>query len=220
MIVRYFIPLFFALTTAAPALGEIYRFTFTDEWYEDDVSSGLPPGAHFTQMVGASHIPGSPLWSPSGTASLDIENVAESGDPAVLSAEVDAPILAGTAGAYLIIRGLFKPPFSRAKLFQILDDKPAVTLISMVAPSPDWFVGVSDLSLRDENGWIENLTVNLTPWDAGTEDGNSFTLSNPPTSPQSIIALPPDSPFIGSPVIATLQIERVAPNGDIMRTDF
>ena len=220
MIIRFFILLFFALTAAAPALGEIYKFTFTSAWDEDDVSSEFPADAHFTQLVGATHIPGAPLWTSGGIASLGIENVAELGNPTVLISEVDTAILAGTAGAYLKIRGLFNPSSSRTKLLEILDDKPVVTLISMVAPSPDWFVGVSDLSLRDESGWIESLTIDLMPWDAGTEDGNTFTLSNPPTNPQSIIAIPPDSPFIGSPVIATLQIEHIAPTGDINENGF
>jgi Spondin_N len=220
MVLRLFVPLFFILTAASPAHAELYKFTFNDAWNEDDISSELPAGAHFTQMVGASHIPGAPLWIPGGTASPGIENVAELGDPTVLSSEVDAAILAGTAGTYLKIRGLFKPPFSRSKLLEIFEDKPAVTLISMVAPSPDWFVGVSDLSLRDESGWIEYLSVDLIPWDAGTEDGNTFTLSNPATNPPSIIAIPPDSPFIGSPVIANLQIEHIAPTGDINENGF
>ena len=220
MVIRLFILLFFALTTSAPALGELYKFTFTFAWDEDDISSEFPADAHFTQLVGATHLPGVPLWTPGGIASPGIENVAELGDPTVLSSEVDAAILAGTAGTYLKIRGLFNPPSSRTKLFEIFGDKPAVTLISMVAPSPDWFVGVSDLSLRDESGWIESLAVDLAPWDAGTEDGNTFTLSNPPTNPQSIIAIPPDSPFIGSPVIATLQIEHIEPTGDINENGF
>ena len=171
MIIRFFILLFAALVAAAPALGEIYRFTFTDAWDEDDVSSGFPADAHFTQLVGATHVLGAPLWTPGGVASPGIKDVAELGDPTVLSSEVDAAILAGTAGAYFKIRGLFNPPSSRTKLFEIFDDKPAISLISMVAPSPDWFVGVSDFSLRDENGWIENLAVDLIPLDAGTEDG-------------------------------------------------
>jgi len=215
MIIRLPILLLIFLTATTPARSELYSFTFTHTWSEDDVFSGFPADAHFTQLVGATHIPGEPLWTPGGTASPGIENVAELGDPAILSSEVDAAILAGTAGAYLKIRGLFNPLSSRTKLFEIAEDNPAVTLISMVAPSPDWFVGVSDLSLRDENGWIENISVDLIPWDAGTEDGNTFTLTNPSTNPQSIIAIPPDSPFIGSPVIATLHIEHIAPTGDI-----
>jgi len=105
-----FILLFFALSVATPALGELYRFTFIYAWDEDDVSSGFSADARFTQLVGATHVPGAPLWTPGGTASMGIENVAGLGDPAVLSSEVDAAILAGTAGIYLKIRGLFELP--------------------------------------------------------------------------------------------------------------
>lgn len=207
--------IFSALMVAQPAACEVYKFTFIFSWDEGDVSTGVPEDAHFTQLVGASHIPGAPLWIPGGTASPGIENVAELGDPAVLISEVDAAIMAGTAGAYLNIRGLFGPSTTRTKFLEIFIDNPSITLISMIAPSPDWFVGVSDLSLRDQNGWIANLAIDLTPWDAGTEEGTTFTLSNPPTSPQSIIATPMNSPFIGSPVVANLQIEHIAPTGDI-----
>ena len=56
------------------------------------------------------------------------------------------------------------------------------------APSPDWFVGVSGLTLLDAQGdWVESLQVDLYPWDAGTENGGGFSLSNPATSPQGVI---------------------------------
>ncbi len=68
-------------------------------------------------------------------------------------------------------------------------DHPLVTLTSMVAPSPDWFVGVSGLSLRNaaDDGWQPSLTVDLFPYDAGTEDGTEFSLNNAATSPQGTI---------------------------------
>ena len=65
---------------------------------------------------------------------------------------------------------------------------PLVTLLSMIGPSPDWFVGVSGLSLLDSsNQWRQNYQVNLFPYDAGTEDGTEFTLSNLATDPQGVI---------------------------------
>ena len=50
----------------------------------------------------------------------------------------------------------------------------------MVAPSPDWFVGVSGLPLLDDRWarWLRSHEVNLYPWDAGTEDGSEFSLNN------------------------------------------
>ena len=34
----------------------------------------------------------------------------------------------------------------------VTTDHPRVTLVTMIAPSPDWFVGVSGLSLLDASG--------------------------------------------------------------------
>ena len=68
-------------------------------------------------------------------------------------------------------------------------DHPRLTLTSMIAPTPDWFVGVSGLSLLDSSGnWRDSVTVDLYPWDAGTEDGTGFSLTNDPTDPQGVIA--------------------------------
>ena len=58
----------------------------------------------------------------------------------------------------------------------------------MIGPSPDWFVGVSGLSLLDGQGeWESLLEVDLFPYDAGTEQGTEFSLSNAATSPQGVI---------------------------------
>ena len=81
----------------------------------------------------------------------------------------------------------------------------------MIAPSPDWFVGVSDLSLRSGGRWIESLTVDLRPYDAGTEEGTGFSFSNPPTVPQEPIAQISGAPFVGSPVIGRLHFTLLTP---------
>jgi hypothetical protein len=63
-----------------------------------------------------------------------------------------------------------------------------LTLVSMIGPSPDWFVGVSRLSLLSGGQWRTQHSVNLYPYDAGTENGEEFSLSNPATSPQGTIS--------------------------------
>ena len=58
----------------------------------------------------------------------------------------------------------------------------------MIGPSPDWFVGVSGLSLLDSSdAWRSSHMVDLFAYDAGTEDGENFSLSNDPTDPQETI---------------------------------
>ena len=62
-----------------------------------------------------------------------------------------------------------------------------VSLITMIAPSPDWFVGVDSYDLCGINGWKETMTMNLLPWDAGTEDGQTYRLNNRATDPVDVI---------------------------------
>ncbi len=63
--------------------------------------------------------------------------------------------------------------------FEINKDYPLVTLVSMVAPSPDWFVGVAGLDLRGTDGeFVQSLLVPLVVYDAGTDSGLRFTSSN------------------------------------------
>ena len=62
-----------------------------------------------------------------------------------------------------------------------------VSLITMIAPSPDWFVGVDSYDLCGMNGWKEKVTMYLLPWDAGTEDGLTYKLDNMPTNPVDVI---------------------------------
>jgi hypothetical protein len=66
--------------------------------------------------------------------------------------------------------------------------------VTMVAPSPDWFVGVSGFRLLENGAWVTERTVSLVPWDAGTDSGPSFTSPDQetiPRQPVSAISTPP-----------------------------
>lgn len=48
----------------------------------------------------------------------------------------------------------------------------------MLGPSPDWNVGLSAEDLcTAECGWVQRLTKDLLPWDAGTDSGHSYEVS-------------------------------------------
>jgi hypothetical protein len=59
----------------------------------------------------------------------------------------------------------------------------------MIAPSPDWFIGIDAFNLFPNNKWISDTTINLFGYDAGTEEGDVFSLNNPATIPQQNIQL-------------------------------
>ena len=204
--------LFLAGTVLSPASNAAtYELTFTGFWNESHVQADTyPSAAHFTTLVGSTHSAGNALWKPGEVASKGIEDVAELGVYDILQNEVNDLIDEGIAGEFISSDGFFfsSSTTTSTTTFNITADKPELTLISMIAPSPDWFVGVSGLSLLDENGWIPNLLVDLTPWDAGTENGFSFDLFNLATNPQGVIGAPSQfSDWVGNPVIGQLSLE-------------
>lgn len=79
-----------------PLNAATYNVTLSGLWDDSHVQNSLPGGAHFTTLIGATHQPGQPLWSPGTLASEGIENVAETGDISALETEIDAAIAAGT----------------------------------------------------------------------------------------------------------------------------
>lgn len=50
-----------------------------------------------------------------------------------------------------------------------------MSLVTMIGPSPDWFVGVSGYDLCTSNcTWMEEADFDLFPYDAGTDNGISY----------------------------------------------
>ena len=61
--------------------------------------------------------------------------------------------------------------------------------MTAVIPSPDWFVGVTNVSLCQNNVWVSELTVPLSLYDAGTDNGLTFTSPNWETSPRDPVKM-------------------------------
>ena len=161
-----------------------YEVAFEGTWTRQSTPGGVPPSAHFTSLIGGIHDDQVVFLENGERASLGVEYMAELGLTQRLANEVLA------AGAVVLHRvGDIRPEgMGVLDAVELSTDSPRVTLTTMVAPSPDWFVGVSGLSLLDPDGqWVMSRTVNLYPWDAGTEDGSEFSLNNPETSPQGVI---------------------------------
>ena len=163
-----------------------YEVVFEGAWNLQTTPGGLPSGAHFTPLIGGVHDDQVVFLRSGERASPGVEDMAELGLTRRLANEVMA------AGAVVLHRQGNIDPEETASFdhaVELSTDNPRVTLTTMVAPSPDWFTGVSGLSLLGPDGhWVPSRTVSLYPWDAGTEDGAEFSLSNPATSPQGVIS--------------------------------
>ena len=170
--------------TAAPQTVT-YQVRFEGNWTLASTPAGVVGGAHFTTLIGGVHGSGVTFWAVGEQASAGVELVAELGSTPTFRREVEASshtlsvIQEGVAGG-----GTGTATFN----IDVTRTHPQVTLLSMIGPSPDWFVGVSGVSLLDgSNQWRQSHVVDLFPYDAGTEDGTEFTLSNDATVPQGVI---------------------------------
>lgn len=177
-----------------------YRVTFQANWSSASHPGGFPAGGHFSPLVGATHEKSLRLWRNGALASAGIESMAETGNPFPLVEIVEARIAAGRADQYLLGGGLSSPG-STSITFTAQRDFPRMTLVSMVAPSPDWFVGVSRYRLLRQGEWIDSAEIPLRVWDAGSDAGTSFNAVNQeskqPIEPLQNSYFPADSKPLG-----------------------
>lgn len=180
-----------------------YTITFTGDWNSTDHSDNgnimFPSNDHWSDLVGATHNSSVTFWEPGQMATQGIENVAETGSNSAFDSEVDDAIMAGNADQWL--QEGFSSPNNATGTATIMsitvsEDFPLLTLLTMIAPSPDWFAGIHGVSLRNGGNWETNLTIDLFPYDAGTEEGTEYDTSNSSTSPQeNITSLVNVAPF-------------------------
>ena len=172
--------------SSAFASSAVYLLTFTGAWTSSATPDGLPSGAHFSPLIGGVHNANVTFVEGDGTASAGVESMAEVGGTAGLEAEVSAAV----ADALSVLKGSgnISTTGTQSLTATLTSEHPRVTLLTMAAPSPDWFVGVSGLLLLNSGGrWLRSHEVELYPWDAGTEDGGEFSLANDPTAPPGVI---------------------------------
>ncbi len=161
----------------------------------------LSSGPHFSPMIGAVHNSEASFWAEEETASPGIESMAETGATGTLTAEINQQ---RPENALSVINGpgLSSPGIGVIQEVIVTKDYPLVTLVTMIAPSPDWFAGVAGFSLLDEEGeWLSEVSVELPPFDAGTDSGPNYTSPNDDTDPQEPITnLSGVAPFSANPV--------------------
>jgi hypothetical protein len=91
---------------------------------------------------------------------------------------------------------------------------PLASSISMIAPSPDWFSGFYEFSVADGGLWLADFAIETYPWDAGTEDGDTFSQDNAATDPQipifqlTIDTVPDNGVFLSPDTTTVLPVAR------------
>ena len=164
-----------------------YRLTFNATWSADTHPLNFPPPAHFSGLAGAVHNDSVSFWGPGQLATDGVKLMAETGDASILLNEVATSVANGSSATEIAGGGVPQSPGSVSIEFEVTRDHPLITVSSMVAPSPDWFIGVHGLSLFDGTDFVDSMTLELPVYDSGTDSGARYTSADLPTAPASAI---------------------------------
>ncbi|MDC9724266.1 MAG: spondin domain-containing protein [Urechidicola sp.] len=171
----------------------VYKVVFDANWTAQTHPTNYPSNAHFSWMVGVTHNEQNILFAKGLLASAGIESMAETGATAILASEIDVKIVSNKALEYKIgsiIDGDGIDEFT----INASVDYPLFSWVSMIAPSPDWFVANSNVSLIIDDEWVDQIELEVALFDAGTDSGIDFTSPDNDTSPKEpvfLIAEPP-----------------------------
>ncbi|GMG83413.1 hypothetical protein LNKW23_26260 [Paralimibaculum aggregatum] len=186
-----------------------------------DLAADPPPpnDAHFSHIGGATHTGAMDFWEVGGLLTPGLIRMAEIGSVDQFVAEdVAAAVTAGTAGAPIAFEQWFCPGFvSDARcggltVYIDMDEAfPLLTLVSMIGPSPDWFVGVDGLEMHDGTDWVDHLVVELQTYDGGTRSGNAWAIGGPQNDPQAAVTLITDATgqLVGGDPVGSFTFTRV-----------
>ena len=176
-----------------------YLVRFTAFWSALTHPQDFPGNPHFSSLIGATHSAAVQFWAAGLLASPGMEDMAELGRTSPLDDEIQAQINQGNAESIIRGDGINPSPGETSTLLDVSAAFSLVTLVSMIAPSPDWFVGVHDKELCGENGeWINQLVVELFPYDAGTDSGASYESPDADTDPPEPIRRLEEAPFLSN----------------------
>ena len=191
-----------------------YKMTFQGNFNSASSPGGLPHIARFTQIIWVTHTSQKTFWKPGGMASPGVEDVAELGETFTFVDEVIDEVIEDTVNLWDFF------PYGRyprgeetlSRVIPLCKKAPLVTFLAMLDFSPDWFIGVSSYSLlNSQNNWISPVTLDLYPYDAGTEEGTEFSFNNPPSNPHvPISSLRGKGKFSGATApVARMTLERI-----------
>ncbi len=176
--------------TAMPQAGPAtYRVEFTPLWTKANFPVEYPDTSlihkpHFSGLIGTGHNASYHIVVDGQMPSPGLERLSEQGKHDPLDDEIEAAIAAGNAVA-LTESDPLKDFTQTATADVMVDDAhPMVSLVAMIAPSPDWFAAVSDVNLMENGAWVAGKTVDVNAWDSGGDDGATYLADDKDTNPK------------------------------------
>jgi hypothetical protein len=174
-------------TTPAPS-AITYQVEFASRWTRANFPHRYPDTSlihrpHFSGWIGTAHNGNYRLYAEGALPTLGLEALAEEGEHEPFIAEINAAIAVGDAVGIASSEAL--RDFSETRRFEITLDAahPNAALVSMIAPSPDWFAA-ADVNLMENGAFVARKQVDVYLWDAGSDSGTDYFADDLDTDPK------------------------------------
>lgn len=164
-----------------------YQIEFHAAWSKETHPNNYVESAHFSPFVAYSHAnsKGAFIFEVGENPSPGIEEMAETGNTSPLNSEIDNLINIGAAFNKAQGKRIDSPGANSSTL-KLSTTYSAITFVSMLAPSPDWFVSQTATLIQDGT-WQDRIELQLITYDAGGDSGDTFTATDNDTSPKELI---------------------------------
>lgn len=197
-----------------------YKIEFISNWSSTTHPTDYPStSAHWSPLIGTTHTNAAQFLQFGLVASPGVEQVAETGVTSIITTEINALIVGGLA--YKIINGsglALGLGTITINNVGVISGFPYISLLTMIAPSPDWIAQISNLKLTDvSDNWQTSISIDVYATDAGTDSGTTYSSVNADTNPpDNINSLENTFPFsnqiIGTFVFSLEQVLSVSTN--------
>lgn len=176
-----------AVSAAAECKGLAhYRVTLEGTWTPESANAPVPEDAYFGPAFATIHSDRISLYQRWERVTPGVQFLIETGATSIV--ENDAGALVATREIKDTAKGTRLGPQEQHSLHLIADEAfHRLSLAAMLAPSPDWFVGLSGFELCQDGQWVEGHAQALTAYDAGTDAGKAFGAADDPMSPQGVV---------------------------------
>ena len=177
-----------------------YTFVLPDVRISPRIPGTLPEGVDFyPDLVLVAHARDEAPWALDAIASDGMKVLAEAGISEDFAQEAEAAGMVVHARTFAELLQVFLSPDPSIELDS---DRPCLSYAQMIAPSPDWFIGFTNICATDEDGnWLDEISAELVACDAGTAEGEDFQYKSGDTDPREPIALLDAAPYFVSPAV-------------------
>jgi hypothetical protein len=192
-----------AQLSAQTAASATYSITFTRLWTGtthpfEYPESTIISGPNLSGLIGATHAQGFSLFREGAKPTPGLERLSEEGKHSPLDEEIKRAIASGKAGALFETGPIRDEMGSETATVTVTTKFPFASAVAMIAPSPDWFAGVSNVNLMEGGKWVAKKSVDLYAYDSGGDDGTTYKASDADTNPKKATMMASTRHFAGN----------------------